>query len=281
MTETKRAMRLALSRAVLAASAAALVATGCAVGPDYERPAAPEAAAWKEAAPAGWKSALPSDAELKGRWWELYGDPELNRLVGLVSVNNQNVARYVARYDQAMALLTGEEADLMPSLSGAGSATRSRARRSESTSASLTGSVSWQLDLWGKLRRSVTRQGAQVDATVADLANAELSAQASLARAYLTVRVLDERIALYDRTIKVYRENVRVIGNKYREGAVVKSDLTQAQQSLASAQASREALLAQRSRQEHAAAVLCGETPAAFSIAPRSGAAPRPYPDGA
>ena len=266
-----RAMRRVLSQAAVSAAAAALLVSGCAVGPDYERPSAPEAAAWKEAAPQGWKSAAPADAQLKGRWWELYGDEELNGLMARVSLNNQTIARYVARYDQAMALLSGEEAGQMPQVTGSASATRSRARREESTSASVAGAFSWELDLWGKLRRSVARQSAQVDATVADLANAELSAQASLARAYFQVRVLDERIALYDKTIKVYRENVRVIGNKYREGAVVKSDLTQAQQSLASAQSSRAGLVAQRAQYEHAAAVLCGEAPAGFSI-PRRGA---------
>lgn len=259
-------------------SAAAVLASllaGCAVGPDYRAPDASSApASFKEAAPEGWKSASPADSELKGEWWRMYGDPVLNDLEARVVSGNQTVAQYVASFEKAAALVSEYEASLYPAVNAGASGSRSRQSGRTGNSVSLTASLSWELDLWGKLRRQVTEEKALAQAAEADLANAALSAQASLARNYFTLRSLDERIALYEETIRSYESNVRVLQNKYRSGAVVKSDLTQAEQSLYSARSSKASLEAERAQYEHAIAVLTGRAPAEFSLPASASALP-------
>ena len=261
---------------ILCSAAAALLSTGCAVGPDYERPklAVPDAYRGAAMLP-GWKQAQPSESALKGYWWKLYGDEELDKLITNVEINNQNVAQYVQRYRAALADLSSAEASLFPVVTANGSVGRSKSSGAISNRSSLQGSVSWTPDIWGRLSRQKQANRASAEASLADLANATLSAQATLARSYLRLRVLDKSVSLYDETIRVYENNLRTITNKYQAGTAVKTDVTQAAQSLASARSTREGQKLDRAKLEHAIAVLIGQAPETFSIPARDGALPK------
>ncbi|MDE1168900.1 MAG: efflux transporter outer membrane subunit [Pseudomonas sp.] len=245
--------------------------SGCMVGPDYQKPSAPMSAQFKEAA--GWKAAAPRDDQPKGPWWELYQDAPLNALVAQVQISNQNVAFYQAQYLQALALVRQSRADLLPVVSGSLDSTRSKAATSGSSSNSISNSntatlsASWELDLWGKLRRTVEQDRASAQASQAQLASATLSAQSSLAQDYFQLRVLDQRIELYRQTVQAYEGYLRVIQNKYDEKISSRADLAQAKALLESARASALDLQWQRAQYEHAIALLIGKPPADFALA--------------
>ncbi|MFT4190197.1 MAG: efflux transporter outer membrane subunit [Comamonas sp.] len=258
------------------ALACGLLLAGCAVGPDYQRPAAAQPAAFKEAQ--GWKAAAPADDAPRGAWWTIYQDRVLDGLLEQVSLSNQDVAQYQASYRQALALVRGSQADLYPSLSASLDASRSRSassstgssgstsRSSIGTSGSAALSASWELDLWGKLRRTVEENRASAQASAAELASATLSAQSTLAQDYFQLRLLDQRIALYQDTLTAYQGYLRVIQNKYDEQIVSRADLAQAQTQLDSARAAALDLQWQRAQYEHAIALLIGQAPADFSL---------------
>lgn len=248
------------------------ILTGCTVGPNYQRPTVVSTVQYKEMA--GWKVATPSDDLERGQWWKIYQDPLLNQLQEQVIISNQNVAQYVAKYQQAAALVGSSNASLYPSLTLTPNATRTAKNSSTNSiehstidNAYATNlGLSWEIDLWGKLRRQVQENKASMQASVADLANATLSAQSTLAQSYFALRILDQRIDLYENTIKIYTKYCNVLDAKYKEGIIAKSDLTQAQQSLHSAEASKADLTWQRAQYEHAIAVLIGKAPAEFSL---------------
>ena len=250
----------------------ALLLSGCAVGPDYQRPAAPTALHYKEAR--GWQQATPQDAQQKGDWWAAYRDPTLDGLLRQVQISNQNVAEYEAKYRQALALASGSRSDLLPTVSATASTTRSGTAASTSSSAGRVSnshsaqlSASWELDLWGKLRRTLEENQASAEASAAELGNITLSAQSTLAQDYFQLRILDQRIALYQQSISAYQRYLTVIDNKYQAGSESRATLAQAQTTLASARASALDLSWQRAQLEHAIAVLIGKTPAEFSLA--------------
>ncbi|KTT34317.1 RND transporter [Pseudomonas oryzihabitans] len=251
---------------------------GCTVGPDYQRPSAPLSTQFKEAA--GWKAASPRDDQAKGAWWQAYEDPQLAALLGQVAVSNQNVAQYQALYRQARALVRESRAETLPSATLDAKATRSENASSASGSSgstaggatvrnaeSLSLGLSWDLDLWGKLRRTLEEDRASAQASAAELANATLSAQAELAQDYFQLRILDRRLALYDQTLADYRRYLAVIQNRYDEQLASRADLAQARTQLDSAEADRLALTTQRAQLEHAIALLLGKPPADFSLA--------------
>ncbi|WP_345828816.1 efflux transporter outer membrane subunit [Erwinia sp. HDF1-3R] len=246
----------------------ALLLSGCAVGPDYHRPAANVPSQYKEAK--GWKEATPQDAQSKGEWWSVYHDPILSGLLRQVSISNQNVAQYEAQYRQAKALVSESRSDLFPSVTGTGSSTRSASasggQRSVSNSHALEASASWELDIWGKLRRTLEENKASAQASAAELANITLSAQSELAQDYFQLRIMDSQIALYQQSIDAYQRYLTVINNKYQAGTESRATLAQAQTQLESARASALDLSWQRAQTEHAIAMLIGTTPAAFSL---------------
>lgn len=245
---------------------------GCTVGPDYQRPVAPLSAQFKESA--GWKAANPRDNQNKGPWWTDYGDPQLDTLLAQVAVSNQNVAQYQALYRQARALVRQSRAETLPSGTLSADSTRSSsgntASSDQNSSAtnvhSVTLGLSWEVDIWGKLQRTVEEDRASAQASAAELANATLSAQSELAQDYLQLRVLDRRIGLYEETITAYRRYQAVIENKYTEQIASRADLAQARTQLESAEASRLDLVWQRAQLEHAIALLMGQPPAVFSL---------------
>ena len=263
------------SRLCIAVLLASSLLGGCTVGPDYHKPTAPISTTFKEAE--GWKAANPQDELPKGPWWELYQDRQLNTLAAQVQLNNQNVALYAAQYRKALALVRESRADQLPSLSGTLENTRSKSATGSSSSStnssgvskdySATLSLSWEADIWGKLRRTVEENRASAQVSAADLANATLSAQSSLAQDYFQLRILDQRIALYRETIAGYQRYLQVIQNKYDEQISSRADLATGKTQLQSAQASMLDLQWQRAQYEHAIALLIGKAPADFALA--------------
>ena len=275
------------------ALAAGLALAGCAVGPDYARPAAPLSATYKEAA--GWSPAAPADALDRGDWWVLFGDPVLDDLAARVKVSNQNVAAAEAAYRQARALVAQQRAGLFPTIDLTGSGTRSGGgsgggtiivNPDGSTSGGAGGGTrstyraslgaSWEIDVWGRIRRTVEAARADAQASQADLANATLSAQGELAVNYFGARQAEAEIALDQATVDGYRRTADITRNRYNAGIIPHSDLLQAETQLANAQADLEGSKQQRAVFEHAIAVLVGEAPGNFSLAPATTAAVAP-----
>jgi len=263
----------------IAAAVLALSLSACTLGPDYQRPELPVAAEFKQAE--GWKPASPADVLERGEWWRLYGDSELDALVGRLNVDNQNLAAAEAQFRQARALVRGARSQLFPILSGSAGVTRSaQGSGSSDTSGGSFGSgvsesyeaglsASWEADIWGRLRRNLEANRASMQASAADLAAVRLSLQAELVQTYLQLRVIDEHQRLLDQTVAAYARSLRLTENQYRAGIVPKSDVTQAQTQLKSTQAQAIDLRWQRAQMEHAIAVLIGVAPSELDIAVR------------
>ncbi|MEO8740510.1 MAG: efflux transporter outer membrane subunit [Casimicrobiaceae bacterium] len=249
-----------------------LALAGCMMGPDYTRPTAPAPAAFKEAE--GWKVAQPQDTVPKGNWWEVFGDATLNELEAQVNISNQNIKAAEAQVRAALALTQAARSGLFPAVNGAGTASRSK---TPSVSRIVNGSgignnynlavdASWELDLWGRVRRSVESSEANAQATSADLAAARLSAQALLAQDYWTLRVIDAEIALFKTTIAAYERSLQLTRNQYSAGIVGRNDVAQAEAQLNSTRAQALDAGVQRAQLEHAIAILIGKAPAEVSI---------------
>lgn len=263
-----RLNRLSAGRWRLAPLAVVLILSGCSVGPDYHRPSAPVSATFKEAK--GWAPAIPHENQAKGAWWDIYRDPQLSALMAQVQISNQNVAQYAAQYREAQALVTQSRASLLPTVDATGSTVRKGTSTAVTNTHTTELTASWELDLWGKLRRGLEEEKASAQASAADLANATLSAQSSLAQDYFQLRVMDAQIDLYQQSIDAYQRYLTVIQNQYQQGetSVTKATVAQAQLQLDSARASSLNLQWQRAQLEHAIAVLIGKPPASFSLAP-------------
>lgn len=252
----------------------ALLAAGCAVGPDYRRPEIAAAGQFKEA-PEGWVAATPADAIDRGRWWKLFEDPQLDALAAQVLVNNQNVAAAQAAYEQSRALVREQRAALFPVVSLDLGASRSRSGNSNNAvnrgarnnfQASI--GADWEPDVWGRLRRTTTAASASAQASAADLANAQLSAQGELVIDYLSLRETDEEIGLLERTLEGYERSLQIANNRYKVGIAPRSDMLSAQTQVYNATADLEGLMLQRDQLEHAIAVLAGIAPADFDLQP-------------
>ena len=258
---------------------------GCTVGPDYKRPDAPEAAAFKEAAtgiPDGWKLGTPIDQLPKGAWWSIYQDPALDALERQVALSNQNLKSFEAQYRQALAIVDEARSQELPTVGVSGSYSRSRSASSSSsgsaaggggsrgarTTFTAEGTASWDLDLWGRIRRQVESDVAGAEVSAADLANATLSAQATLATDYFQLRAQDALTQLLADTVNADEEALRITQNQYKAGTAAPSDVAQAETQLAAARAQWIAAGVQRQTFEHAIAVLTGVPPAALTLPP-------------
>jgi NodT family efflux transporter outer membrane factor (OMF) lipoprotein len=254
------------SRLVLSLLAAAVLA-GCAVGPDYQRPAMTVPARFKEAAP-GWKVAAPADTAHKGEWWLAFGDPVLNDLVAQVEANNQTVQFYLASYRRARAAAEGARAGYYPTVSASGGASRSRSNQNVANRQTLSLDASWEPDLWGRVARTVEAGNADTQGSVADLANARLSAQAELVQDYVLLRITDEQARVTRATITAYERTLRVTRNQYEAGLVTRVDVATAESQVRSAEASLLGYELSRRQYEHAIAILVGRAPADFALVP-------------
>lgn len=252
-----------------------LLLSGCMLGPDYQRPALETPAQFKQIE--GWTLAKPGDELARGQWWQLYNDAELNALVERLNVSNQNLAASEAQFRQARALVQGARAAFMPTVSGSAGATRGSQASSSSTASSsgvtssydLSLNAAWELDVWGKLRRSLESSRAGFEASAADLAAVKLSLQTELVQNYLQLRVLDDQQRLLDATVAAYARSLKLTENQYNAGIVPRSDVSQALTQLKSTQAQAIDLKWQRAQLEHAIAVLIGVPPSELSIAAR------------
>ncbi|HUW50473.1 MAG TPA: efflux transporter outer membrane subunit [Sulfuricella sp.] len=243
---------------------------GCAVGPDYQRPAIEIPAAYKESN--GWKVAEPRDHAVRGKWWEIYGDPLLNALAQQVEISNQNVRAAEAQYRQALALLGGARAGYFPTASADLSASRGQAAGTSSAPTGNTDrlslSASWEADVWGRIGRSVESNEASAEAGAADLQSALLSAQSTLAQTYLLLRINDVQRQLLERTAVAYERSLQITRNRYEAGVAGRVDVAQAETQLKSTQAQAIDLGVQRTQLEHAIALLIGKAPVDFKLEP-------------
>jgi NodT family efflux transporter outer membrane factor (OMF) lipoprotein len=261
---------------------------GCTVGPDYKRPDAPVPPVFKELA--GWKISQPADAMDKGSWWSVYHDPELDRLESMVDVSNQTVKEYEAQYRNAVALVAEARASYFPTVgiapqvirSGTGGGGSSSVQTTAGSSVvtgsggggpnhteySITGTVSWDPDIWGKIRRQVESNKAAAQVSAADLANAQLSAQATLATDYFDLRAEDSLTRLLTETVAAYRRAMQITENQYRAGTTASIDYVTALAQLQSTQATLVGIGVQRQQYEHAIAMLTGHAPAEITIPP-------------
>jgi NodT family efflux transporter outer membrane factor (OMF) lipoprotein len=255
---------------------AALLASGCAVGPAYQLPSTPQPAAYKETATdaekaaAGWTAAAPADTLERGPWWQLFGDPLLNQMADSIEVSNQNVAAAVANYAQARALVEQQRAALFPTFDLNASANRSGGGGNTPTGNAYRANIggSWEPDVWGKLRAGASGAKASLQASAADLAAARLSAQGELATNYFSLRQTDAQKALLDATTEGYERVLQITQNRFDAGIAAKSDLLQAQTQLANARIDQVTLVRQRATLEHAIAVLLGKAASDFSLPP-------------
>jgi NodT family efflux transporter outer membrane factor (OMF) lipoprotein len=255
----------------------------CAVGPNYVRPTAPTPAEFKESK--GWKAAEPKDQLPRGKWWEVYGDKDLDALMEQVNVSNQNIKQAEAQYRAARALVQAARAAYFPTVGASASVTRAPGRSGivtgGGTGSTLQGTggkvtntytasldASWEIDIWGKLRRATENATENMKASAADLDAARLSAQAELALDYFQLRVTDEEKRLFDANVAALEKSLNITQNQYKVGVAAQSDVAQAQTLLKSTQAAAIDLAIQRAQLEHAIAVLIGKAASDYSLPP-------------
>jgi len=249
--------------------------TACSFAPAYETPAAvPAAAAYKEAGE--WKTAQPQDDRGRGAWWTVFQDAQLDALEAKAEDANQDLKAAFARLQQARAVTRIARADLLPTLSAGASATRSRVSENSPTfppgarpvynNFDLDADLSYELDLWGRVRNAAASAKANQQASAADLATLHLSIQAELAIDYFTLRSEDTQQVLLDKTVADYTQSLQLTQNLYSGGGAAVADVAQAQAQLETARTQAADIRLQRAQTEHAIAVLVGENPSAFRV---------------
>ncbi len=252
----------------------AIVLTGCMVGPKYARPSVPTAPTDTFKEIDGWKTAQPSDQLQRAAWWEIFGDPQLNALEDQLTVSNQDLKVAQARFQEARALVGFNRASLYPTISTAPgiASIRNSGNQPYLKATSTTGEfvlpfdLSYEVDVWGRVRRTVAASREEAQATAADLETVSLSLHAELAYDYFELRSADAQKQLLDDTVKAYQESVQLTVNRFEGGAAPKSDVAQAQTQLETTRVQDTDITVQRAQFEHAIAILIGKPPAAFSI---------------
>lgn len=260
-----------------------LLAACTAVGPNYHKPGVETPGAFKEAPPAGWKTAQPQDAALRGKWWEMFGDPQLNALEEQVSVSNQNLAQAEAQFRGARAAVALARAGLFPTVTAGAQVTESRAGTSRGSSQSGNGNNSgsgtatvyqvpidftWELDLWGRVRRQVEANVAAAQASAAEIENLRLSLQAELAVDWFQLHGLDEQDQLLKATVADYEKALQINVNRHNQGVSSGADVAQAETQLEAARVSAIDLGVARAEFEHAIAILTGKAPVDVTVPP-------------
>lgn len=241
-----------------------LLLAGCVVGPDYVPPSAPTPAVYKELQ--GWTPARPSDDIDRGAWWSVYQDPLLDELERQIDIGNQNLRAYEAAYRSARAVVDEARANYFPTVSASGSGQRQRTSSLIASSKSVQASASWDLDLWGKVRRQVESDQSAAEASAAELASIRLSAQGELATYYFELRYQDSLARLLTETVDAYQRSLSITRNQYTAGVASRSDVITAETQLKSTQASLIVTGVLRAQYEHAIAILIGKPPAELTI---------------
>src|SRR5258706_5584310 len=226
-----------------------LLLAGCTVGPKYVKPTVPTTPAYKEEAPSSfkesdqWQPARPGDQISRGKWWEIFGDPELNKLEEQIAASNQSLKVAEARFREARAAIRFNRASQFPTISTAPSASYvknsdfspnypSRIQQASKGDFVLPFDLSYELDLWGRVRRSVAAAREEAQATAADYQTAKLSLEAELALDYFELRSADAQKQLLDDTVKAYTDNLQLTLNRFKGGVAPKADVAQAQTQL-------------------------------------------------
>jgi NodT family efflux transporter outer membrane factor (OMF) lipoprotein len=252
-----------------------MLLSGCAVGPRYSRPPAPVPTDYKETPP-NWKPAQPSDQVLRGKWWEIYQDPQLKTLEEKINISNQSLKAAQAQFAQARATVRYNRADYYPTITAGFSATRERLSTNRPL-AKFGGGVttndlvipvdmSYEPDVWGRVRRTVEAARADSQASLADLELVSLSVHAELAVDYFQARELDAEAQLLDSTVASYVKQLELTENRYKGGVASQVDVAQAQTQLETARAQAIDVREQRTQFEHAIAVLIGEPASTFGL---------------
>jgi len=277
----------AMPCALIAVALCALLA-GCNVGPKYVPPTMTAPAAFKESPTQfketeGWTVAQPQDATLRGKWWEIYNDPELNALEEQLNINNQNIRQAFENYMEARALVREARAQYFPTVSIGPSYTRSQSSSTITSSGSassasgstggkqsqifaLPAEVSWEPDLWDKVRNTVRANQYQAQLTAADLENEKLTEQASLAEYFFEIRGQDALQKLLNEIVETDEKDVEAEQARYDTGVDDQVSLVQAQTQLAEARSSAANLGIARAQYEHAISMLIGQPASSFSI---------------
>ncbi len=266
-----------------------LSGTGCMVGPKYRKPLVPAYTApgvtvdkseqpYKEADP-NWQPATPADAALRGDWWTVFNNPELNLLEVKAGIQNESIKSYAARYEESLAQIGINRSQLFPTIATQALAqgVRYSAGRPYFTSPGsnpgvadiqLPLTLNWEIDLWGRVRRKVNRAKEETQATAADRENAQLSVQTQLAVDYFELRADDAQAKLLEDTVKDYEEALRITTNRFEGGVSNESDVFQAKTQLQTAVVQLQDIQVARAQNEHAIAVLIGQPPNSFSLSP-------------
>lgn len=255
-------------------SLATLLLGGCTVGPKYVRPTASVPPQYKEAG--NWMPARPSDEASKGPWWQVYGDPQLNALEEQVTVSNQTLKAAQAQFREARAAVSVARSAFFPIVTGAPSASRTRTSQNKpSVTAAQTNNdlilpidVSYEPDVWGRVRRTVEAVRSEAQASAADLASTDLSLHAELALDYFQLRGLDSEQQLLNSTVTSYERALELTSSRHQGGIASDVDVAQAQTQLETTRAEAEDVGVQRAAFEHAIAVLIGKTTYEFNQVP-------------
>jgi NodT family efflux transporter outer membrane factor (OMF) lipoprotein len=264
---------------------APLLLAGCAVGPKYQRPIVQVPAAYKEPPPEaykesqGWKTAQPADTKLRGDWWALFGDADLNNLEQQVDVSNENLKSAEARFQQARALVRVNRSQKYPTVTAGAQATSNRDSSTYALATSRTAAnfgnfslpfdVSYEVDAWGRVRHSIEAARSEAQATAADLETLRLSYHAELALDFFELRSADAEQKLLDDTVTAYQKALELTTNRFEGGAAAGSEVAQAQTQLESTKTQDADVRIRRAQFEHAIAVLTGKSPAVFALAPK------------
>lgn len=271
-------MKAGVHAAAVAIPITIVLLSGCSVGPDYLPPKVTAPPAYKERPsepmPAGWKTANPNDGTDRGKWWMIYQDQLLDKLEEKVEIDNQTLQAYAAAYRQAVAVVGEARSNLFPTVylpNGQQSdeptgITRSKSDRKTVVSRAATIGASWDLDLWGKVRRQVESDKAAAQASAAQLAAMRLSAQAELATDYFEMRYADSLERLLTGTVSAYQRSLEITRRQYDAGAAGQSDVVTAETQVQTTEAQRIAVGISRAQYEHAIALLTGQTPADLTI---------------
>jgi NodT family efflux transporter outer membrane factor (OMF) lipoprotein len=262
--------------------AAASLTAGCTVGPDYQRPDIDLGASFEQLQDnPGWMPAKPGTAGFNRDWWTIFDDEVLDGLMATLNAQNLSIEQAQAQYDRALTSVRNANASLYPTLGANADMTRADAPIVLPGSSVVAGGsgayteydaslgLSWELDLWGGIRRGVESAQASAQASQADLAGAKLSAQAALASTYYQLRVLDVQADLLDSTIESNARSLQLTRNLQRAGLSDKGDVAVAQTQLDTVRAQRLDIQWRRAQLENAIAVLLGQSPASFDLPPK------------
>jgi NodT family efflux transporter outer membrane factor (OMF) lipoprotein len=250
---------------VIAVALAATLASCSLMGPDYRRPQMVTPPEYKESK--DWKIAEPRDGVPRGKWWEIFGDTQLNALAEKVEKSNQNLRIAEAQYRRAQAVVQSSRSGLFPVVSGDASVTRSgSSTRAPANGYDLTARASWEIDVWGRVRREVESSEASAQASAADVESVRLLVQSELVTNYLLLRVLDTQKNLLDENAVAFAKTLELTQNRYKAGIAGRVDVAQAETQLKSTRAQSIDTGVQRAQFEHAIAVLLGAAPSEFAL---------------